>query len=180
MSKTHGGKLLLLQSPPFWTIIDKTGIDKNMEIWVKFRANSKIWSLWLPLNVSIEDLYNRSECFIGNNFGGEHNLYLSRSNAFRECSLEDYAFVSITCELNRNNHLQDRQYTRANLQARGLLKHSSSSHTRLTLSYNPIEEWNVCCNLNTQSSNDRIKSKSLKPRSESKLNRCYSSPPFCQ
>ena len=64
----------------------------------------------------------------------------------------------MTCELNRNNHLQDRQYTRANLQARGLLKHSgSSSQTRLTLSYNPIEEWNVCYNLNTQSSNDRIK-----------------------
>ena len=40
ISKTHGAKLLFLQSPPFWTIVDKTDIDKDKEFWVKFRANS--------------------------------------------------------------------------------------------------------------------------------------------
>jgi hypothetical protein len=40
MSKTQGAKLLLLQSPPFWTIVDKTSIDKDMELIVKIRANS--------------------------------------------------------------------------------------------------------------------------------------------
>ena len=34
-SKTQGAKLLLLQSPPFWTIVDKTRIDKDMELKVE-------------------------------------------------------------------------------------------------------------------------------------------------
>jgi len=35
MSKTQGANPLHLQSPPFWTIVDKTRIDKDMELKVE-------------------------------------------------------------------------------------------------------------------------------------------------
>ena len=62
------------------------------------------------------------KCFIENNFGGEQDLIPGQINAYRRYSFEKYAFVPMTYELKRDNHLQGKQKIRAYLQARGLLK----------------------------------------------------------